>query len=58
MQILSSAFSVGLFAFALWSAYAVIRTAVELRTELRTPVRVAPAQTSGLPIRAGRSVRR
>jgi len=41
MQILNTAISTGLFALALWSAYAVVRTAFELRAELR-PIRVRP----------------
>ena len=44
----SSAISTVLVGIALWAAYAVMRTAVELRNELRVPVRETP-RTPHLP---------
>lgn len=53
---ISSAISAGLFGLVLWSAYAVIRTAVELREELRVPVQVAAPRP--VPLRPRRRLRR
>jgi hypothetical protein len=43
-NMIGSAISTGLFALALWAAYAVGKTAVELRAELRVPVRATAPQ--------------
>ena len=45
---ISTAISTVLFGIALWAGYAVLRTAVELRNELRIPVRETP-RTPVLP---------
>jgi len=60
MQILDNAISTGLFAIALWSAYAVVRTALELHAELRTvPLRSRGAKATGASIApASRRLRR